>query len=88
MLLLAAVGAMATGCGKEDKKAGGDEPVTYNTAILYNEQHSSYDKKAEARRQEILDMTDTVKPSTIGATYYVSINGDDNNDGLTPDTAW
>ena len=48
MLLLAAVGAMATGCGKEDKKAGGDEPVTYNTAILYNEQHSSYDKKAEA----------------------------------------
>ena len=88
MLLLAAVGAMATGCGKEDKKAGGDEPVTYNTAILYNEQHSSYDKKAEARRQEILDMTDTVKPSTIGATYYVSFNGDDNNDGLTPETAW
>lgn len=51
-------------------------------------QHSSYDSEAEARRQEILDMPDTVQPSTTGTTYYVSYNGSDNNDGLTLETAW
>ena len=88
MLFLMAMGLFVTGCTKEKEKASGDEPVTYNTAILYNEQHSSYDKKAEARRQEILKTTDTVKPSTNGVTYYVSYKGDDSNDGKTPETAW
>lgn len=88
MLFLMAMGLLVTGCTKEKEKASGDEPVTYNTAILYNEQHSSYDKKAEERRQEILKTTDTVKPSTNGVTYYVSYKGDDSNDGKTPETAW
>lgn len=90
MLFLTIMGVLVSGCEKESENegAGGDAPVTYNTAILYNEQHSSYDETAEEKRQEILDMSDTVQPSTTGVTYYVSFNGDDNNDGLTPETAW
>ena len=65
-----------------------DKPVNYNTAILYNEQNSSYDENAEAKRQTILDITDTVQPSATGTAYYVSYNGNDSNDGMTPETAW
>ena len=77
-----------SGCKIGNKKATGDEPVAYNTAILYNERHSSYDDEAEKKRQEILDMPDTVQPSTVGVTYYISPTGDDSNDGQTPETAW
>ena len=65
-----------------------DKPVTYNTAILYNEKHSSYDTQAEAMRQSILATKDTVKAANGGKTYYVSQKGNDKNDGLTPATAW
>ena len=63
-----------------------EKPITYNTAILFDGQHSSYDNKAESKRQSILGAKDTVKAS--GTTYYVSYNGSDANDGLTPATAW
>ena len=65
-----------------------DKPTDYNTAILYNQQNSSYDNNAETKRQAILDMDDTVQSSATGTIYYVSHNGNDNNDGKTPDTAW
>ncbi len=32
--------------------------------------------------------TQDLSPSKNGATYYVSYNGNDKNDGKTPDTAW
>lgn len=63
-------------------------PVEYNTAVLYNEQHSSYDESAEARRQEILNAPDTVVAAEGSKTYYVSHNGDDANDGTSPEEAW
>lgn len=88
MLCLLLLVATVSGCKKDNKKGAGDEPVTYNTAILYNEQHSSYDETAEKRRQEILDMPDTIQPSAVGDTYYISPSGDDSNDGKTPETAW
>ena len=66
-------------------KEGGD---AVNTALLYNPQTSSYDEAAEERRQEILNTPDTVKPSETGKTYYVSWQGNDENDGLTQETAW
>ncbi len=40
----------------------------------------------EQRKQEILNTKDLLKIS--GTTYYVSNNGDDNNDGKSPETAW
>ena len=41
---------------------------------------------AEAIKQEILSNTDSLKCEKTA--YYVSNNGDDANDGLTPQTAW
>lgn len=40
----------------------------------------------EKRKEEILNSKDEL--SIEGTTYYVSNNGDDNNDGKTPETAW
>ena len=44
------------------------------------------DAQSEARRQEIRSLPD--KLVIKGTTYYVSCDGDDANDGRTPDTAW
>ena len=87
LFLMIALTALS-GCKKEETQPRGDEPVTENTAIRYNGQHSSYDEEAEKRRQEILALPDTVKPSADGITYYISPSGDDANDGKTPETAW
>lgn len=59
---------------------------TENTALLYNSQTSDYDDKAEEKRQEILDTKDEL--SSSGTTYYISPDGDDKNDGTSPETAW
>ena len=63
-----------------------ETPFALNAAVLYNPQHSSADNAGEAKRLEVVNAPDTVKPS--GKTVYVSNNGDDKNDGLSPDTAW
>ncbi len=65
-----------------------EKPVTYNTAILYNKQSSSYDAQAETMRQSILNLKDTVKAASGKTTYYVSPTGNDNADGKSPATAW
>ncbi|MBO5224156.1 MAG: hypothetical protein J6C23_06575 [Clostridia bacterium] len=41
---------------------------------------------SEIRKREILESKDNLH--IIGNTYYVSCDGNDNNDGLTPHTAW
>lgn len=38
------------------------------------------------RREEILNTKDDIK--IVGKTYYVSNDGDDHNDGQTPETSW
>ena len=45
------------------------------------------DKKADAMLKKIEDYPDTVKAAEGCKTYYISNNGDDKNDGLTPETA-
>ena len=65
-----------------------EAPITFNTAVLFGEQHSRFDEQAEAMRQRILNAEDQIKPSVDGVTYYVSHKGDDTNDGRTPETAW
>jgi len=47
---------------------------------------ASLDALADKRRSEILNSPDNV--SISGTKYYVSENGDNSNDGLTPETAW
>lgn len=48
--------------------------------------HGGADAEAEALKQEILNTKDTLV--ITGTTYYVSPNGDDANDGTSPETAW
>lgn len=57
-----------------------------NTALFYDGQTSEYDQLAEQKRQEILATKDEL--GTSGVTYYVSPNGDDKNDGTSPEKAW
>ena len=44
------------------------------------------DALTENRKKEIRNAPDNIEIK--GTTYYVSNDGDDNNDGLTPETAW
>ena len=48
--------------------------------------HGGADLEADALRQAILDAKDEV--TIPGTTYYISPNGDDANDGTSPETAW
>jgi len=58
-----------------------------NTAVLMDNVKGKSDKQAEAMRKKILNSKDSLKIK--GTTYYVSSrNGNDNNDGLSPETAW
>lgn len=44
-------------------------------------------KKADAMLEKIVDYPDSVKAAEGGNTYYLSNEGDDKNDGLTPEKA-
>ena len=44
------------------------------------------EKTAEQRKNEIRNMRDNIEVK--GQAYFVSIDGDDNQDGKTPETAW
>ena len=55
--------------------------------LATTEQLSEYEKKKAARKEEILNTPNMEIPA--GAeVYYLSNNGDDNNDGKTPKTAF
>jgi hypothetical protein len=47
---------------------------------------NSIDALADRRREEIRNTPDTIE--ITGTTYYVSADGCDENDGLSPETAW
>ena len=51
-----------------------------------NDIMKEYDELFEKRKEEILDSSDSITVS--GTNYYVSNNGDDANDGKTPESAW
>lgn len=57
-----------------------------NTANLMNPIQGGSDEQAEAMRQKITDSVETYAIS--GTTYYISPNGDDSQDGTSPETAW
>ena len=58
-----------------------------NTAIILNDVKGKSDAQAEAMRDKILNAKDELK--ITGKTYYISSkNGNDQNDGLSPETAW
>ena len=48
---------------------------------------SKLDREAEARKQEILSTPTTFDYKTFNNVYYISEEGNDQNDGLSPETA-
>ena len=61
-------------------------PSVSNAAQLLNPMSGGADAEAEALRQAILNTEDQLV--VTGTTYYVSPNGDDDNDGTSPEAAW
>ena len=47
-----------------------------------------YIKMADDRREEIHASVDGIMENITGTVYYVSNNGSDSNNGLSPETAW
>ena len=47
---------------------------------------NKFDLLAQNRKREILESKDNLH--IIGNTYYVSCDGNDDNDGLSPSTSW
>ena len=48
---------------------------------------SKLDREAEARKQEILSTPTILDQEKLNTIYYISSEGNDLNDGLTPETA-
>lgn len=66
-----------------------DDGVEYDWAKLDKDTVKKYLSEAEAHKKEIINAPNMDTKTISGKVYYVSsLNGDDNNDGLSPDTAW
>ncbi len=77
---------------KADVKS--EQFASFNDSLVYEEITDEILKKYETdlnrRIEEIKNAPSAILPSDIkGTCYYISsINGDDNNDGLSPETPW
>lgn len=58
-----------------------------NPAQLLHPHSGGADKEAEELMNKVLN-SETPDYNITGTTYYISPNGDDNNDGTSPETAW
>lgn len=68
-------------------KSGENTRVAAETTVKnFGLPDSQTDAAAADLRKEILEAKDTVKAE--GTTYYISCDGDDKNDGTSPDKAW
>lgn len=66
---------------------GENTKVSYETTVKnFGDFSSESDEEAAKLRKEIIEAKDTIKAK--GTTWYVSNNGDDNNEGDSPDKAW
>ncbi len=57
-----------------------------STVPKWAPQHGGADAEAESLRQAVLNAEDAL--DIAGTTYYISPNGDDANNGTSPETAW
>ena len=65
-----------------------DGAVAKQRANSYDPAVGFFEAEADAMREKILNTPNTEELYEINGTkYYVSVEGDDNNDGLTPETA-
>lgn len=66
-----------------------DDGVTYDWARLDRDVAKKYLSEAETHKNEIISAPNIDVSTIKGTVYYVSsLNGDDDNDGLSPDTPW
>ena len=99
LLLVAIMLFCVTGCDKKQKAKAVPKSQNIDHSIAYNGEipaaylpykdgyfTSPYDDEANALREKIINFPDS-KP-LYDKTYYISNNGDDDNDGLSPETAW
>lgn len=54
--------------------------------VLTKEMRNAFDNQTLTRKNEILSAIDNIK--ITGTAYFISNDGNDNNDGLSPETAW
>lgn len=81
---------------KEEDWANYDVSLIDKSLLLTDEKEAEILSAADARREAILNAETTIVRSDTfipgetytGTAYYVSPNGNDENDGLTPETAW
>ena len=60
-----------------------------STSIPFNvSTYEDIEQYSANMREHIRNLPDTLVPSESGRFFYVSNNGNDNSDGLTPATAW
>lgn len=77
ILVLALFFSCTSGCGE-------DKPITFNSEVQFNYEGYASDD-AEKLKNKILNSKNTEENYKItGKKYYVSSNGDDSNDGLSP----
>jgi len=103
LLVLMMVLSLA-GCGRSApvEEVPTTEATQFTEAVITAASKLTVEKDTElradlkARIEEILNSETEIVHSDAyipgdtftGSAYYVSIDGDDNNDGLTPETAW
>lgn len=73
LVILALAFILTTGCGAQSDAAEPAPDAEILSAV------SSWREKFDAAATD---------PKITGTTYYISNQGDDNNDGLSPETAW
>jgi len=80
-----------TAAGNSNPYVSGKDLCSHPLYAPVNEKLiTEYDEKIKQRIKEIRETPNVLTPDQIkGKCYYISsINGDDSNDGLSPETAW
>ncbi len=90
-LLIVALSGTLTGCNKtytiDEIENSTEASVAKKRANLSNPAEGYYEKETDALREKILNSPNTEELYEItGTKYYISSSGDDNNDGLSPET--
>ena len=80
---------LLAGCGSGPKNATAATPLTAEEdARLKEELQADIDAILNTETEIVHADTYIAGETYTGTAYYVSNDGDDNNDGLTPETAW
>lgn len=75
------------GINKNAKVDPDDKPTVKNTANLMKPFNVKSDSQANTLRNRVIE-SKSKSVNVTGKTYYISYKGNDNNDGLSPETPW